>query len=121
MRPIDADSLIDLVQDSTILGDGFKQAFIAIVKGEPTINPHEWIPISEKLPRDNSKVLACINGIDTGKFVSFKLAPVIAEYYSDGWLIEDHESMENFAVLAWMPLPEPYKKKEADKCHIELQ
>lgn len=39
MRPIDADALIALVQDSTILGDGFKQAFCALVNGEPTIEP----------------------------------------------------------------------------------
>ena len=39
MRAIDADSLISLVKDSTILGNGFKQAFVAIVKGEPTIEP----------------------------------------------------------------------------------
>ena len=39
MRAIDADSLIDLVRDSTILGRGFKQAFVAIVNGEPTIEP----------------------------------------------------------------------------------
>lgn len=39
MRTIDADTLIALVQDSTILGDGFKQAFCALVNGEPTIEP----------------------------------------------------------------------------------
>lgn len=39
MRCIDADHLIGLVKDATILGDGFKQAFIAIVRGEPTIEP----------------------------------------------------------------------------------
>ena len=39
MRPINADALIALVQDSTILGDGFKQAFCALVNGEPTIEP----------------------------------------------------------------------------------
>lgn len=48
MRCIDADHLIGLVKDATILGDGFKQAFIAIVRGEPTIEPErkkgEWVP-----------------------------------------------------------------------------
>ena len=39
MRYIDADALIALVQDSTILGDGFKQVFCALVNGEPTIEP----------------------------------------------------------------------------------
>lgn len=38
MRMIDADALIALVQDSTILGDGFKYAFVALVKGEPTVD-----------------------------------------------------------------------------------
>lgn len=46
MRLIDGDALIALVQDSTILGDGFKQAFCALVNGEPTIEPErtgKWI------------------------------------------------------------------------------
>ena len=38
-RLIDVDALIALVQDSTILGNGFKQAFCALVNGEPTIEP----------------------------------------------------------------------------------
>ena len=54
MRTIDADTLIALVQDSTILGDGFKQAFCALVNGEPTIEPErkmgKWIPVTERLP-----------------------------------------------------------------------
>lgn len=36
-RLVDADALIALVNDSTILGDGFKQAFCALVTGEPTV------------------------------------------------------------------------------------
>ena len=39
MRLVDADHLVSLVNDATILGDGFKQAFTAIVNGEPTIEP----------------------------------------------------------------------------------
>ena len=38
-RLIDADNLVALVNDATILGEGFKQAFIAIVNGEPTAHP----------------------------------------------------------------------------------
>ena len=41
MRLIDGDALIALVQDSTILGDGFKWAFCALVNGEPTIKPEQ--------------------------------------------------------------------------------
>ena len=41
MRAIDADSIIKLVTDSTILGDGFKYVFVALVNGEPTIQPEQ--------------------------------------------------------------------------------
>ena len=46
MRLIDADALIALVQNATILGGGFKQAFCALVNGEPTVEPErtgKWI------------------------------------------------------------------------------
>ena len=46
MRLIDADILIHLVTDSTILGDGFKTAFCALVNGEPTVKVQKtgkWI------------------------------------------------------------------------------
>lgn len=47
MRLVDADHLVSLVNDATILGDGFKQAFTSIVNGEPTIEPErkkgKWI------------------------------------------------------------------------------
>ncbi len=47
MRLVDADHLVALVNDATILGDGFKQAFTAIVNGEPTIESEretgKWI------------------------------------------------------------------------------
>ena len=50
MRLIDSDSLIHLVTDSTILGDGFKTAFCALVNGEPTVKVQKtghWIPGKE--------------------------------------------------------------------------
>ena len=63
MRLIDADSLISLVQDATILGDGFKQAFVAIVNGEPTIEPEretgKWIPHKSVFGGLGEKVYTC--------------------------------------------------------------
>ena len=63
MRLIDADHLVRLVNDATILGDGFKQAFTAIVNGEPTIEPErKWetcfdCPLSNGCP----KIRGCTN------------------------------------------------------------
>ena len=63
MRLVDADHLVFLVNDATILGDGFKQAFTAIVNGEPTIEPkRKWetcfdCPLSHGCP----KISGCTN------------------------------------------------------------
>ncbi len=59
MRAIDADSLIRLVMDSTILGKGVKQAFVALVNGEPTAHPERDLgtcfdcPLSHGCPKIN--------------------------------------------------------------------
>ena len=39
MRLIDADSLVALVNDTTILTERFKEMFISIVNGEPSVQP----------------------------------------------------------------------------------
>lgn len=56
MRLIDADALVSLVNDATILGDGFKQAFVAIVNGEPTVEPErktgKWVKYNGKFYYD---------------------------------------------------------------------
>ena len=73
----------------------------------PTILPkREWIPFSERLPEDGKLVLVTLNPI------SLKDAehPVIITKYTtekDSWI---HTIPD--AVLAWMPLPEPYKEGE---------
>ena len=75
----------------------------------------EWIPVSEKLPSDCGYdwVLAQIQESDTG----YLWLPCVAEYRKgiDDWFsdandiswLRKHEGA--FKVIAWMPLPEPYK------------
>ena len=54
-----------------------------------------WIPVSESLPIPPTFCLVTTDG-SHGDVID------IALYMSDGW----HKASE---VLAWMPLPEPYK------------
>ena len=60
----------------------------------------QWIPCSEKLPEDDmSKVVTLANGnAEVG-------------YYSNGdwWCVGDKFTLENQTVIAWMPLPKPYR------------
>ena len=58
-------------------------------------NKGEWIPVSERLPEENTKVyLVCF---DDGYISSIM-------YDRGKWLIGGNN------IIAWMPLPEPYKK-----------
>lgn len=57
----------------------------------------EWIPVSERLPEKK------------GYFLT---STVFNDVYCDFWNGEEFERTE--MILAWMPLPEPYKKGGAE-------
>ena len=93
MRLIDADALIDElgISDEDIIFEG-------MLEDAPTIDavPH-WIPCGEKLPEPTQEVLVTgINGcVYTSRIVHGEF-----EYGGN--------------VIAWMPLPEPYKGERKD-------
>ena len=56
----------------------------------------KWIPVSERLPEKNGYYLWCARGGEIQK-----------DYYWNGhWKIAEEYGYE---VIAWMPLPTPYK------------
>lgn len=60
-----------------------------------------WIPCSERLPEEDGSYLV------SGKWGSGKESVGDCEFsVEDGYF----QTAWNFDVLAWMPLPEPYKK-----------
>ena len=60
--------------------------------------PQEWIPCSERLPKENTEVLMSLEwGIDIGECRN-------GDWHSE-WI--NHYDDDN--VLAWMPLPKPWK------------
>ena len=68
----------------------------------------KWIPVSERLPEEKKQVLVCD---DFGEMY-------IAEYetFSDGkwrWC-ESVEYRSLYGIVAWMPLPKPWKGEEDD-------
>lgn len=107
-RLIDADALIKRATTYTNDNEGWSctpQAdadFVEYVNKQPTVTMDKWIPCSERLPRIGTPVLVTIvsseYGIDIDEMVSFGGGD--AE-----WL--DHWGDD---VIAWMPLPEPYKE-----------
>ena len=108
MRLIDADALMTELMDSDLdhlQRDDWKEV-IQIVADAPTITPEpHWIPVTERLPNRDELVL-----------VTYKTTSKIhlCKYLDDGsenswWSYIDDCCAWNNVILAWMPLPEPFK------------
>ena len=85
-------------------GSAFRQLeIIEIIESMPPAQ--QWIPVSERLPDYEEKVLcwmACDDYI-----VGFR----DNQYGLDVWITGVFAS-ETFDVIAWQPLPEPFKEAE---------
>ena len=101
MRLIDADALLDKVQD---YGEGQERLMLIDpywVRKAPTVErPHgEWIPCSERLPEESGEYY--VSGGDKVWICSFLIIPT----FIGGWC----NNVSNPVVEAWMELPKPYE------------
>lgn len=112
MRLIDADTLIEKFGDLTVelwLDSVEEAEIISLIGNAPTIEAPTWIPCSERLPsKDGQYLVWAVIGIvpDHVDEPSTYQGIAIASYYGDAWL----SNVEK--VLAWLPLPEPWKGAE---------
>ena len=76
-----------------------------VIDEQPTVDIPQWIPCSERLPEKDTNVLGYI------RCASFDYMNVLwRDDYSGDWADGDNFHHE---VIAWMPLPKPWKG-EAD-------
>ncbi len=97
MRLIDADKLFP--DRNTEKGLAISQSQIANAE---TIEPQRWIPCGERLPKRGEIVLWCNKD---GRVFTSAITYQTKTIFSVG---KHHD------VIAWMPLPEPYKT-ESDR------
>ena len=74
----------------------------------PDTNVGKWIPVSERLPNEeetkkNTEFIVMIEGAGN---------PTVL-FYTDGYWQDENENFY-YSVVAWRPLPEPYKEGEHD-------
>ena len=90
----------------------------------------EWIPVSERLPDEYDSVFAELYGTDKWDDTLWRtrsksvlvtieyegsIRSVSLSYITDGeWALEKRDRLNKYKVVAWMPLPNPYKEKEND-------
>ena len=66
------------------------------------LNADKWIPCSERLPKENEHVLICNNRHDV--YVGYYNKEFKWYYQYGAFVFAD--------VIAWQPLPEPYKGEQ---------
>lgn len=78
--------------------------FDAVETAIAFLHKSEWIPVSERLPDIHDEVLVTAHGEVS-----------IAWLYLDGeWRSNDMPQQMFKDIIAWMPLPEPYKGGEEE-------
>lgn len=97
-RPtVDREYLIDLIQEAVYDGEACAKLIDLVDR------PTGWILVSERLPETGEQVLCC--DCQSRVFTS-----ALTEIASNGMTFFG----KHCKVIAWMPLPEPYKGGESD-------
>lgn len=78
-------------------------------------NQPGWIPVSERLPEKSYGCLVTVMDFEPLTQTDFEnILPYFVGYDGHGWNNADGETIP-FEVIAWMPLPEPYRESEPHK------
>lgn len=72
-----------------------------------------WISVEERLPEDCEEIVLVQVSGKMAENIWFDNAFELATYVNgEGWILENYPECENPKVIAWQPLPEPYKPKK---------
>ena len=72
---------------------------------------YRWIPVTEQLPEENREVLLCIKSKhSSGKCIQ------VGKLNKGFWFVQNYIGFDNLTVfdfytIAWMPLPELYRRE----------
>ena len=86
---------------------------ISVLHDAPTVEPQQWIPVTERLPEANEKDE---NGFTKAYLVQDARWMDVARWDGEYWVAWGYGTvLKN--VVAWMPLPSPFREGGAEECH----
>ena len=83
----------------------------------------KWIPVSERLPEEYGEYLITWKTSDVSDLLFISVCEYETSYEYDAekhrfkgeWIVDDYMlAHSDYEVIAWMPLPEPYKEEGAE-------
>lgn len=88
------------------------------IKSLPSVTPKpDWIPVSERLPKNDEDVLVCYpqGGMEVAYYhIDDTYYPTqYADLNETGWFNENGDALY-FEPIAWMPLPKPYESEDKE-------
>lgn len=87
--------------DTALYSDGFNDGYVQCKKdAQPGLL---WTPVTEGKPKDGEEVLV---------YLFDRPSPYIAWIEGGRWYTEEFEVDREYEPLAWMSLPEPWKRRE---------
>lgn len=83
----------------------------AIKMGIHALKENKWIPCSERMPEEAYGCLVTVMDCEAYSMEDFEnIYPEFVGWDGETWNDGDGEEIP-FEVIAWMPLPKPYKEK----------
>lgn len=105
------------VQTELMMLPSAQPAVLACGNGELVAKPEpQWIPCSERMPEDMQFVLLTVRRLENGyNHEPFISVGYIGWNHQHWWCAHDGDcEISKVEVIAWMPLPAPYKKGAKD-------